>query len=101
MFARNRDTSWMNLRVTRIREGSTLLISTPWSGDIATFRVGRKVEDVSVSTCAENDCVRSMGGNFSRDHVTDNDALGMSIDDHQFQHLRARIHLHLAQTNLP
>ena len=77
----------MNLGVTGISEGGTTLVGPVGCHHVTSLRVGGEVKDISVAASGEDHRVRSMRADLPADHVADNDALGVAVDDHQVEHL--------------
>ena len=96
----NWDTSWVNLRVARICETSTALMSTIRSSHITTLCICRKEEYVTITTGRHHNGIRSMTRHFTSDHVTNDHTLGMTVDFNHIEHFVAVIHLHLTEANL-
>ena len=101
MITANRDTSRVDLRVTRIGEKRPLLVRTPGCGDVAALGVGRKVEDVAVAPCRQHDRSSGVGLDLAGYQVPRDDPLGMAVDQHDVEHLCPRVHLDIARGNLP
>src|SRR5258706_8481915 len=96
MFAADRNTSRMNLREARIAEESATTVSTPDRCSVGAFGVGRKIEDVAVTTCCQDHNIRGVRINGAGYQVARNDAARFAVDKNKVQHLAARMHLHAA-----
>ena len=90
----------MNLREAGVREKRTFFVSAISGGDIATACVGREIKNVAVAASREHDRVGRVLVDLSRDQIPRDDALGMSIDNHQVEHFGLWIHLHGAGGDL-
>ena len=84
----DRDAGGMNLGVTRISKQGAALVGAERSGHVAAFGVGGEIKDIAVSTRAEQDRIARMAANLARDHVPNDDALGVAIDDDEIEHFR-------------
>ena len=76
-------------------------VSAISGGHIAAAGVGRKIKNISISAGREHDSIARMLIDLSRAQAAGDDALGMSIDNHQVEHLRVRKHLDRAGGDLP
>jgi hypothetical protein len=90
----------VNLRVARVGEQGAFLGGAPSSGDVAAHRVGRQVEDVSVSAGGQDDRIGCVGFDFSRHQIPRHDSAGVPIDGDQVEHVVAREHFDVARGNL-
>src|SRR5262245_22975710 len=90
----------MNLRETRIRKSCAPLECAPDCGAVRTFRVGRKIKNVSVAAGSKNDCIGQVRLDLSSDEIPGDNAARFAIDHDQIEHLRARKHLHFACRDL-
>src|ERR1700738_1559641 len=90
----------MNLREAGIGEEGAFLVSAISRGDVATARVGRKVENVAVPAGREHDRVTRVGFDFSRDQATGNDSFGVTVDQHKVEHFGLGKHGHGLGGNL-
>ena len=77
-----------------------LFVSAIGGGDIAAARVGREIENISVSAGREDDGIARVRIDFPGAQAAGDDALGVSIDKHEIEHLRVRKHLHSARGDL-
>ena len=62
------------------------------SGDVAAHGIGGEEKYVSVAACCEDHSIGRVGGNLTRDHVTNYDAFGMTVDFDHVHHFGAGIH---------
>ena len=83
----------VDLCVAGVGEEGAFLVGAPGGGDVAALGVGGEIEDVPVAARGEDDGIAGVGGDFAGDHVADDDAPGVAIDDDDIEHLRAREHL--------
>ena len=83
----------MDLRVARIGHQRAALVGAPARGHVAALGVSREVEDVAIAAGREDHGVGGVRGDRAGDHVAHHDALGVPIDHHDVEHLRAREHL--------
>ena len=90
----------MDLRETGVREKRALFISEIRGGDVAAASVGREIKYVAIATRCEHDRVGRVLVDLSRDQIARDDPLGMTIDNHQVEHLGLRIYLHGAVGDL-
>src|SRR5207244_2813919 len=86
----------MNLREGRIRKERASFESAIGRRDIAPACVGREIKHVSISAGGEHDSIRGVSFNFSRTQATSNNSFRVSLDNHEFDHLRLRKHLDCA-----
>src|SRR6266511_3939147 len=100
VFATDRDAGGMNLREGRIREERASFVSTICGRDIASARVGREIKHVSISASREHHSIRSVSLDFSGTEIAGDDSLGMSLNNHQVEHLSLWKHLHCAGRDL-
>src|SRR5204863_2008805 len=77
-----------------------LFVSAISRGDVATARVGRKIENVSVAAAGEDDRVARVRLDFSRHQAAGDDPFGVTIDQHEVEHFRLRKHRHRPGGNL-
>src|SRR6266481_510678 len=96
MFAADRNTSRMNLREARIAEESAATVGTPDRCSVGTFGIGRKIENVAVTTCRQHYDIRGIRIDRAGYQVARNDAARFAVDQNKVQHLAARVHLHAA-----
>ena len=90
----------MNLRERWIREERAFFVCAIGGRDVATPRVGREIKNVSISAGREHDSIRGVPFNSSRAQAPRHDSLGVSVDNHEVEHLRLRKHLHRAGRDL-
>jgi hypothetical protein len=90
----------MNLREGWVREERASFKSSISGCDVAPACVGREIKYVSISTSREHDSIRCMSLDFSGTQIAGNDSLGMSLDNHEIEHLRLRKHLDRAGRDL-
>src|SRR5687767_8398847 len=100
MLTRNGNTGGVDLGVTWIGENSPFFIGAPASGHVAALGVGGEIENISVSARGQDHGVRGVGGNLASDQIADDNAFGMTINNDDIEHFRARIHLNGAKANL-
>ena len=100
VLAADGDAGRVNLRVAGIGEERALLVGAPGGGDVAALGVGGEEEDVAVAAGGQHHRVAGVRGDLAGDQVAHDDALGVAVDDHQVEHLRAREHLHRAEADL-
>ena len=96
----NGDAGGMDLRVAGVPEVGALAVRTPSGSGVASHGVGREEEHVAVATGTEHDCVGGPGLDLAVDHVAGDDATGAAVNDDQFDHLVARVHLDDARLDL-
>ena len=65
MISTDWDTGRVDLGVTWVGKSSAALVSPVGSRDIAPHRIRREVENVSVTTAGENNCISRMAGYFA------------------------------------
>ena len=100
MFATDRDAGGMNLGEGWIGKERAPFVSAISGGHIAAAGVGRKIKNVSISAGCENHSIAGVLVDLSRAQAAGDDPLGLSIDDHQVEHLCLRKHLHSARGDL-
>src|SRR5437588_4421504 len=101
MLTGDRDAGGMNLSEARITKKRAAFVSAIGGGDVASPRVGRKKKNISVTAGGENNGIASEGIDFASTQVAGDDALGMTIDQHEVEHFGLRKHFHGAERNLP
>ena len=84
----------MNLRETRVRETSALLVGPPRRRGVGVAGIGREIEDIAVTAGGHDHTIGGMAGDFTRDEITHDDALGLSIDEHELEHFGVVVHFH-------
>src|SRR4030095_8106948 len=90
----------MNLREGWVREERASFKSSIGGCDVAPACVGREIKYVSISASREHDSIRCMSLDFSGTQIAGNDSLGMSLDNHEIEHLRLRKPLYRAGRHL-
>ena len=90
----------MDLGVAGIGEIGTAAGGAPSGGDVAAHRIGRQEEDVAIAAGGEDHGVGRVGLDLAADHVADDDALGVAVDQDDIEHLGPREHLHAALVDL-
>ena len=100
MLAAHRDAGRMNLGKTRIREERAFFKSAIRGGHIAAAGIGGKIKNISVTAGSEHDRVSRVLFDLSRTQVAGYDSFGISVDNHQVEHLGLRKHLHAARGDL-
>src|SRR4051812_184631 len=101
MITGNRNTSWMDLRITRITEQRTFFMCSPGCRYIRTFCVSGKEKYVSISACTQQYGMATVGFYLTGNEVTGNNAARLSIHQYHVQHFSTVVHLYLAVCNLP
>ena len=96
MFATDRDAGGMNLGEGGIGKERAPFVSAVGGGHIAAAGVGRKVKNVSISAGCEDHSIARVLVDLSRAQAAGDNSLGISIDDHQIEHLCLRKHLDIA-----
>ena len=86
----------MDLRKAGIAEQCAAPVSPPDRRSVGALGVGRKVKNVPVSSRRQHNHVGGMALDRAGHQVARDDAARLAIDDHQVQHLAARVHLHAA-----
>ena len=89
----------MNLGIARIREARAAFVRAPDGRRIRLPRVRRQVEDVAKSARRQDDGVSRVPREFAGDQVANDDPLGLSVHDHQIQHLTISVQIHRAGTD--
>ncbi|MCD6049282.1 MAG: hypothetical protein K0Q55_685 [Verrucomicrobia bacterium] len=84
----------MDLRVARVRKAGTPLVSAPARRHVRTARIRGEIEHVAVTTGSEHDCVRTVPGDLTRLQIANDDSLGVTVHDHEIQHLGVRVRFH-------
>jgi hypothetical protein len=100
MVATHWDARWVDLRVTRVCEGSTLLERPKRGCDVASFGVCRKIEDIAVTARGQDDGIRRMRSDFAGCQISSHNAPGLTINHDDVQHLCHWKHLAAAQPDL-
>src|SRR5260221_12003741 len=100
MVAAHRDAGRMDLSETRIPKSCPSFVRPEGCGHIAAPRVGGEEKSVSVSAGGEHHGRTGMRRDLTTDQVAHDYSLGPAINDDEIQHFSARIHFHLAQSDL-
>ena len=100
VVAADRDAGRVDLGVAGIGEVGAAAGGSPGGGDVAAHRVGRKEEHVAVAAGGENHGVGRVGLDLAADHVADDDAFGVAVNEDDIEHLGPREHFHAALVNL-
>src|SRR6266849_10764671 len=90
----------MNLRVAGIRKVRAAAMRAPDRGRVRRLGVRRKIEDVRIAARAEDDGVGCKRFDSAVDEIARDDALCLTVDDDEVEHLVAREHLHAAGGDL-
>src|SRR5438477_438005 len=90
----------MNLGETRIGEQRASFISAIRCSDVASARVSREIENVSITSGGKHNRVPGEPLNFASAQAAGDDAFGMSIHQHQVEHFGLRKHLDRAGLDL-
>src|SRR5437660_2518931 len=95
------DAGGMNLGETRITKKGATFVSAIGGGDVATAGIGRKEKNIAVTAGREHYSVSGEGIDFAGAKIAGDDSLGMTINQHEVEHLSLRKHLHRAERDLP
>ena len=95
----NRNAGRMNLRVTWIGETGALLVSPPRRRGVGITSVGGEIEYVAVAPGSHDHTVGRVRGDFAGNQVAHDDALGLSVDEDEFEHFGVRVKLNPAGTD--
>jgi hypothetical protein len=90
----------MDLSETGVCEKSAAFVRSPGRRHIATLRIGRKVKHVTVTAGGKNHRVGCVGADLACDQISNHDAFGVPVYQHQIEHFGPRIHLHRACRDL-
>ena len=90
----------MDLRVAGVPKQRSALMGAIRSRDVASLGVRGEIENVAISSRAKQHRIARMAANFTRYHVSDDDAFCVAIDHYEIEHFRAGKHLDLASGNL-
>src|ERR1700722_8697918 len=90
----------MNLRKTRISEVRPAAMRAPHRRGIATLGVGGKIKYVSVPARCKYHHVGCVSFNRAGQKIARNHAASFAVDDHEIEHLAARVHLDAARSDL-
>src|SRR5581483_6415984 len=90
----------MDLGETRIGEERPLFVGAIGRGHIAAPRIRRKVKDISVTSGGKHDRIAGEHLDFSSAKASGDDALRVTIDDDEIEHLGLGKHLHRARRDL-
>src|SRR3954468_2226176 len=91
----------MNLGEARVGEERAFLVSAIRGGDVAAACVRRQIENVSVAAGGEHHCVGGVSLYLSGDEIASDYSFGVSVHEHDIEHLRLWKHLHRASGDLP
>src|SRR5210317_2195834 len=95
-----RNTGRMNLCVARISHVGAFSGGLPGGSNATAHGVGRKVENVDVSTSGQNDSITPVRLNLTVNHVAAGNTPGNTVDDNQVKHLTALEELNRTSLNL-
>jgi hypothetical protein len=91
----------VNLREAGVSEERAAPVGAPDGGGVRALGVGREIVDIAVAARGENDRIAQLHRKLAGDQVAGDDAARLAVDHNQVQHLRTRVHLHLAGVDLP
>jgi len=77
-----------------IGEQRAFPVCPPSGGHVAAHRIGREVVDVAVPAGGQHHGVGEVGFDLAGDHVPDDHAAGLAVDDDQLQHLVPGVRSH-------
>ena len=100
LVAVNRNTSWVNLHVSRVCKVSALAIASHSSRAVASHCVGAEEVGVAVTAGGDNHSVSSKAFEFAGNQVLGNDTASATVNHHHVVHFVAVVALHLAHLNL-
>ena len=83
----------MNLGETGIGEERPLFVSTVGRGHVATARIGRKIENISVAAGRQDNRVTRDVVDLSGAQISSDDSLRLSVNDHDVEHFGLGKHL--------
>ena len=86
---------------TRVGKERALFVSAIGRRHIAAARVGRKIENIAVAAGREHDRVGRDVVDLTSPQISGDDALGVSIHNHDVEHFGLGKHLHRAGRDLP
>ncbi len=73
---------------------------SPGGGDAAAHGIGGQVVDIDVTAARQNDRISGMALNVSRYEVSDGDAFGLAVNDHQVEHFGAGMNANFSGLDL-
>ena len=82
----------MDLREARVAEQCAAAMRAPDGGAVRSLRVGREVEDVTVTAGGEYDDVTDVRLDRARLQIARDDAARLAVHDHEIEHLAAVMH---------
>ena len=94
------DTSRVDLREARICKRRASFIRAPDRGGIAVLGIGRKIEDIAIATCRQDNSIRYLGFDFASQQIARGYSSGAVINHDQIKHVHAWIHLDVARMYL-
>src|SRR5258708_18434840 len=94
MFATDGNAGRMNLCEARSAEERAATVGTPDRCSVGTFGIGRKIEDVAVTTGCQDHNIRGVRINGAGYQVARNDAARFAVDQNKVQHLATGVHPH-------
>src|SRR5437868_2611767 len=100
MLAGNGNASGMNLSETGVTKKCAAFVGAISGGDIATACVGRKKENVAVTTGREHNGIAGERIDLARAKVAGNDSLGVTVDQDNIKHFRLWKHFDGAERDL-
>ena len=86
----------MNLGVARIGKARPAFVGAPARGDIRTTSVGGEIVNVAVAARGQHDRVGVVPRDLAGLEISNDDALRLTVHDHQIQHLGVGVTLHRA-----
>jgi len=100
VLASLRDAGRVDLREARVAEQRAAAMRPPDCGAVRRLRVRGEIKDVAVAAGGEHDHVTDVRLDCARLEITRDDAARLAVDDHQVEHLRARMHRDRARCDL-
>jgi hypothetical protein len=92
----HRDAGGVDLGEAGIGEKGTFFIGPVGGGHVGGHGVGGQEKDIAVAAGAKHHGVGGVALHLTVDHVANDDAPGVPVDQHHIQHLAAGEHFDLA-----
>ena len=101
VIAADRDAGRVDLRKTRIGKQRAFAVRAPDRGRVGTAPAGREKKDVAITAGRQHHRIGSVRLDLAGHKIARDDALGVAVDDDQFEHFSARKQLNRAELDAP
>src|SRR5262249_61243551 len=79
---------------------SSVLVIASDVRSVGALRLGRNIENVSITTRSKDHRVGEVAFDFSRNQISSDDAAGLAFDDNEIEHFRPRKHRYFPVSDL-